>query len=70
MELTTGSGQKLCKRFSENEIYIMELIIEFTKCSQKFSTQPLTWLIIGVILQLEQRRGQREIRKRSSNRSS
>ena len=27
------------------------------------STQRLTWLIIGVILQLEQRRGHKEIRR-------
>lgn len=43
---------------------------EFTKCSQNFSTQHLTWLIIGVILQLEQRRGHKEIRKRVPNQSS
>lgn len=43
---------------------------EFTKCSQNFSTQYLTWLIIGVILQLEQRRGHKEIRKRVPNQSS
>ena len=34
---------------------------EFTKCSQNFSTQYLTWLIIGVILQLEQKRGHKGI---------
>ena len=34
------------------------------------STQHLTWLIIGVILQLEQRRGHKEIRKRVPNQSS
>ena len=34
------------------------------------STQRLTWLIIGVILQLEQRRGHKEIRKRVPNQSS
>lgn len=43
---------------------------EFTKCSQNFSTQHLTWLIIGVILQLEQRGGHKEIRKRVPNQSS
>jgi len=43
---------------------------EFTEYSQKFSTQYLTWLIIGVILQLEQRRGHKEIRKRVPNQSS
>ena len=42
---------------------------DFTKCSQFFSTQHLTWLIIGVILQLEQRRGHKEIRKRVPNQS-
>ena len=40
------------------------------KKSQKISTQHLTWLIIGVILQLEQRRGHKEIRKRVPNQSS
>lgn len=44
--------------------------IKFTKSSQNFSTQHLTWLIIDVILQLEQRRGHKEIRKRVPNRSS
>ena len=34
------------------------------------STHLLTWLIIGVILQLEQRRGHKEIRKRVPNQSS
>lgn len=43
---------------------------DFTKCSQIFSTQRLTWIIIGVILQLEQRRGHKEIRKRVPNQSS
>ena len=42
----------------------------FAKKSQKISTQHLTWLIIGVILQLEQRRGHKEIRKRVPNQSS
>ena len=37
---------------------------------QIISTQHLTWLIIGVILQLEQRRGHKEIRKRVPNQSS
>ena len=44
------------------------------QCSQILhkiiSTQLLTWLIIGVILQLEQRRGHKEIRKEVPNRSS
>ena len=34
------------------------------------STHLLTWLIISVILQLEQRRGHKEIRKRVPNQSS
>lgn len=37
---------------------------------QIISTHLLTWLIIGVILQLEQRRGHKEIRKRVPNQSS
>ena len=45
-------------------------LVAFTKCSQIFSTQHLTWLIIGVILHLEQRRGHKEIRKRVPNQSS
>ena len=32
---------------------------EFTKSSQKISTHPLTVLIISVIVQLEQRKGDR-----------
>ena len=57
----------------------MKLTYEMSKlygsqCSQILhkiiSTQLLTWLIIGVILQLEQRRGHKEIRKEVPNRSS
>ena len=51
------------------KFYIMAFLL-FTKCSQNFSTQHLTWLIIGVILQLEQRRGHKEIRKRVPNQRS
>ena len=40
------------------------------KNMKNISTQHLTWLIIGVILQLEQRRGHKEIRKRVPNQSS
>lgn len=46
------------------------LFWDFTKYSQKSGTRGLTWLIISVILQLEQRRGHKEIRKRVPNQSS
>ena len=36
---------------------------EFTKSSQFFSTRLLTWLIIGAIVQLEQRRRDKRKRK-------
>lgn len=55
--------------FTEVEVLYNGFLL-FTKCSQNFSTQCLTWLIIGVILQLEQRRGHKEIRKRVPNQSS
>ena len=48
--------------FTEVEVLYNGFLL-FTKCSQIFSTQHLTWLIIGVILHLEQRRGHKEIRR-------
>ena len=46
------------------------ILLGLQKNKEKISTQLLTWLIDGVILQLEQRRGHKEIRKRVPNQSS
>ena len=48
--------------FTEVEVLYNGFLL-FTKCSQIFSTQHLTWLIIGVILQLEQRKGNKKKEK-------
>jgi hypothetical protein len=46
------------------------ILLGLQKNIKIISTQLLTWLIISVILQLEQRRGHKEIRKRVPNQSS
>ena len=46
------------------------ILLGLQKNIKIISTQLLTWLIMGVILQLEQRRGHKEIRKRVPNQSS
>ena len=54
-------ASKLAGRFFHNSAWF----VAFTKSSQKISTQLLTVLIIGAIVQIEQRR--REIKEKASD---